>query len=404
MVPFLLIIRLLETLNVKNVGLCLKESAEDDLGISEAFDFVTDLLGQGNYFSFWLAGGVVPEAQHGVLLVCDLSAMNTSEEPNVFHSQYHWLSPENHANASTLMSLLPMRLDSNVFTYRLDHDNRDITSISEWYKLKGKFLFSLKHGFKGAKLSLPHIWERRRDLKGVKLTNGFVPLKVKNPIIMQQDDGSMAGSMIDILNSMKASLNFTSLNVLVPDNDFGVMDDNGSWTGVVRQLQDRNYDISFTGLTATPSRQSVIDFTNGVIEDVTTLIVRNPALYGKGTGLDITGFLTIFSKLTWLLIGAHICVFAFIFMLKATFKESTSRLGYLKQFLLGAELHYVTLMQLGSNVCFNKLSEKIAYLTIATLSIVLFATYTGDLTAFMTAGAPQSKIRTFEVEYIKRNN
>ncbi len=103
------------------------------------------------------------------------------------------------------------------------------------------------------------------------------------------------------------------------------MKDDCSWTGVVGQLQEGNYDVSFTGLTVTPSRQTVIGFSLGVFEDVATLTIRNPDLFGKEIPLDVTAFLTIFTKLVWFLLIVHVGACGLYFMLKSSYiKPNTS--------------------------------------------------------------------------------
>ena len=387
-----LTLRLLTTLNIRKVGLCLNDSLDDKI-LYEANDFGTALMEQGNSLGFGRQEEVTIGRNgilHNILLLCDLPT-NVSLNYKIFLPNYHWLSPEA-SNVLSSMSLLPLRFDSKVFTYKADNN----PVLHEWYMLKGKILYSLEHDLED-KPSLPYIWERRGDLKGAELINGLVPMRYKNPVNMQLEDGSFVGFMVDVLNMAKVRLNFSTSDVLVPDNDFGVMKDDCSWTGVVGQLQEGNYDVSFTGLTVTPSRQTVIDFSLGVFEDVTTLTIRNPDLFGKEIPLDVTAFLTIFTKLVWFLLIVHVGACGLYFMLKSSYIKPNTSPSLKHGFLQGTKIHLVTLLQLGSSSHFRNMSERMAYLSISMLSIMIFVSYTGDLTAFMTVGTTENEIKSFEV-------
>ena len=74
---------------------------------------------------------------------------------------------------------------------------------------------------------------------------------------------------------------------------FGSVDaSTGEWNGIIKEIMDGNVDMSVNGLIASKSRQTVVDFNVGIMEDVLTFIGRKPgqqsfniwAYVGKANG------------------------------------------------------------------------------------------------------------------------
>ena len=371
---------------------CGSDTSGDDGGFQRAIDLCLDLSLRNIWCDLDFAR--LSGRRRRSLFLCESAQLGglLSDRFDNFGGTKLWLLP------SYLKAAIdfPLRLDSELFSYKFK--TRGEIVLEEWYAIKGGPLIHKFLGYwspsTGMVVDSPNMWERRKDLGNAKLINGFVPLNFVNIFNMALDDGSHVGSMVDILQSLKSSLNFSMVDV--PHKDFGVRDGNGDWNGVVKDLQQGALDISNAGLTHTPDRQTTIDFTFGVIEDKTTIVIRNPALYKNSKALDATSYLNIFPVSVWTLIMGQILVCSLLFCIQnswATFKASNC----LKQFAFGLNLCYCNFLQLGFSHLSVKLSSRILFLSNAMLSIVLFATYTGDLTAFMTAGETQSKIKSFEV-------
>ncbi len=68
-------------------------------------------------------------------------------------------------------------------------------------------------------------------------------------------------------------LGFNTINTVPPDGLYGATS-NGSWNGIVGQLQGGSVDVSTAGLGVTKERSTVCDFTTGLVYNVNGLIVR----------------------------------------------------------------------------------------------------------------------------------
>ena len=65
--------------------------------------------------------------------------------------------------------------------------------------------------------------------------------------------------MIDVVGLLQQELNFTVFPVQSFDGSFGVKLDNGSWTGIVKMLIDKDIDVSVVDLSVTADRAEVSD-------------------------------------------------------------------------------------------------------------------------------------------------
>ena len=68
------------------------------------------------------------------------------------------------------------------------------------------------------------------------------------------------GFYYDIVQLYARVLNCTAVIMIAPNFQWGVPLENGSWTGIVGQLQQRHVDFTMPGLTVTSSRMEVMDF------------------------------------------------------------------------------------------------------------------------------------------------
>ena len=190
-----------------------------------------------------------------------------------------------------------------------------------------------------------------------------------------------------------------------PDGIWGskITLDNGtdSWRGMVRQLMEGAADVCGASLTVTEERGRVIDFSVGIVEDVVSVGMVNPAVAGgQGPNINVLVFLSIFEKAAWMAILGETLLSAIAFAIIALSKgdDQPSLLNISKNLVLGIYKFFLSLIQRNSNTGdkMGGLSSRILLLTMSALTFVLFTYYGGDLTATMTAGAEQTSLRSFQ--------
>ncbi|XP_033741782.1 glutamate receptor ionotropic, kainate 3-like [Pecten maximus] len=89
-------------------------------------------------------------------------------------------------------------------------------------------------------------------------------------------NNSFEGLCIDLLAQLAVELNFTFEVIVSPDGDFGVMLDNGSWTGLIGQLQRKDVDLVAGPLSITIQREHVMDFIHPFFHDHSVVLIQKP--------------------------------------------------------------------------------------------------------------------------------
>ena len=90
-------------------------------------------------------------------------------------------------------------------------------------------------------------------LIGTELWPGYVEL---------DSSGHLHGLYVEVLNHVAKSFNFTFTVVYPTDRQWGVELPNGSWSGLVGQLERKEVDFVFAPLVKTVYREQVVDFTD----------------------------------------------------------------------------------------------------------------------------------------------
>ena len=72
-------------------------------------------------------------------------------------------------------------------------------------------------------------------------------------------------------------MNFTYTVIQPPDGQYGVIQPDGTWSGMVKLLANKEIDIATTPFSVTKSRSAVITFASPITEIYHTLFIKNPA-------------------------------------------------------------------------------------------------------------------------------
>ncbi len=162
---------------------------------------------------------------------------------------------------------------------------------------------------------------------------------------------------------------------------------------MVGQLAREGADISTSGLTHTVERAEVIDFTSGIILDSITVNIKNPrtSVEFKST-VDFMGFAKVFNLQVWtIVLTSMFVVTATHFAISYTDTHS----DITKKISRGLSVAYVSLLQIDPKILDHRLSIKIFLVTLSSMCFVLYAYYTGDITAQMTVRKPIVFFRNF---------
>ena len=143
-----------------------------------------------------------------------------------------------------------LRLDSRLFGFVALANNKSY-EISEFYSVKSgpvtKRVAGVWRSDFGLIFSQEHIWERRKNLTGVVLQNVVLPYPNFNDFHVNSETRKIeneTGLFHDIFSMLQDELGFGIESQMPQDGQWGGQNPDGSWTGIVGTLQNRQADIT----------------------------------------------------------------------------------------------------------------------------------------------------------------
>ena len=138
-------------------------------------------------------------------------------------------------------------------------------------------------------------WKRRKNMQRARLHVITLPA---NPYITEMNPTKYVGQFeikgmfAEVFFALQYILNFTFVVTKSPDDQWGAIQSDGTWTGMVRELQEGRADIAVTDFTVTRARSDVIAFGQPIKEIYHALFIKNPSETfnkGKRHGLNRVG-------------------------------------------------------------------------------------------------------------------
>ncbi|GFN97075.1 glutamate receptor [Plakobranchus ocellatus] len=146
------------------------------------------------------------------------------------------------------------------------------------YKSKGRELASVGSVHKDWSLTLhqdifPNVKFGFNGRKFIVSTNMWPPYVYSRVV-----NGSVEyyGFCMDLAEELSRTMNFTIEWVEPPDGHWGAVDANGSWNGLVGQMQREEIDLIVAPIGVTGAREAVIDFSSSFFYDDTAVILKMP--------------------------------------------------------------------------------------------------------------------------------
>ncbi|XP_076048254.1 ionotropic receptor 40a-like isoform X2 [Oratosquilla oratoria] len=245
---------------------------------------------------------------------------------------------------------------------------------------------------------------------------------LNNPMwynLEERPDGTvvpLGGLDPNILWSLAQKLNFTYQLVTPPDRVWGNLLPNGSATGMVGMLARRQGHFCINGMSLTPTRASVVDFSNPYFIHETTIVTRAPRAKNRAFAI-----VEPFSLQVWLCLLASVVFTGLaIFLVRSAARklrisqiplEKTSKIdgheklhletssAWLKGFV-GSVFNAFRCLVLQNDLQRAKLdAPRIATLAWYFFVLIVYVVYSGTLTSFLTLPAFEKPIDSLEDLY-----
>ena len=337
--------------------------------------------------------------QDGVIFADDGDGMTELVEeitqliPLLFRTQCPVIVPLGYSH------LIDLRLDSNSLFYMQENDYKyklfDIYAFNGgppitkelglWSKAKGMEL-----------LASTNRWNRRNDMQGAMLINALKYYKNRAEPIYDSGGNVIGsrGSMQERIYDVAERLNLTIETKLTPDDQFGVLLKNGTWTGCVGMVKRSNAHVCSAGLSWSIIRSTAIDYI-----DSFTIPRGCYTLIGQSTrkmNLDMWVYVGVFG-LRQLMVFVGVLMAILVGVLLASCLIYGTEINAIERASLGLNMLFLFTIQLGNHPKEGPLAIRILSLCAAILTFIMFAYFNTIVTAQMTSlASPDNPINTFD--------
>ncbi|KAI6240026.1 hypothetical protein M3Y99_00486300 [Aphelenchoides fujianensis] len=207
------------------------------------------------------------------------------------------------------------------------------------------------------------------------------------------------GYCIDLMESIRADLNFTYDLYLVPDGKFGAIEQTGNWNGMIGQLVSGEADIALGPISVIAEREADIDFTVSFYDLVGTTILmrRNEVEY------SLFKFLMVLEWPVWMcILGAYLftSILLWIFDRFSPYSYTNNREKYKediekREFTLRECLWFcmTSLTPQGGGEAPKNISGRLVAATWWLFGFIIIASYTANLAAFLTVSRLEQQIK-----------
>ncbi|KAL0830384.1 hypothetical protein ABMA28_002566 [Loxostege sticticalis] len=246
------------------------------------------------------------------------------------------------------------------------------------------------------------------DYDGKNTPNRTLDLKAafqeQEPFIIRDDEApkGFKGYCIDLIEEIRQIVKFDYEIVVSPDGNFGTMDENGNWNGIIKELIEKRADIGLTSLSVMAERENVVDFTVPYYDLVgITIMMKLPR-----TATSLFKFLTVLENDVWLSILAAYFFTSFlmwVFDKWSPYSYQNNREKYKddeekREFTLKECLWFcmTSLTPQGGGEAPKNLSGRLLAATWWLFGFIIIASYTANLAAFLTVSRLDTPIESLD--------
>ena len=264
-------------------------------------------------------------------------------------------------------------------------------------------------------LSLGKNWsgEPLENANGPDLRPPLRVVTVVDPLFLSIDpepDGShrYSGYLYELWKIVASELDLNYQLEPLPAADYGTLDPNGTWTGLVGQLAYGHADVALASLDMTPARAGAVDFLDAVPVDQSTTgflvhrgIQETPQLFSllgsllKPLDANVWWVL-LFS---WLTLAVILCISLHFNRGRAENQQMVDEMSWSHCILVC----YMTMVGQGWATTPDSLAARTVTICCWALSIIIYASYTANLISHLTVVTKELPISSL-AEFLERSD
>lgn len=213
---------------------------------------------------------------------------------------------------------------------------------------------------------------------------------------------SLAGYCVDMVEQLSQKMHFDYELILPTDgsNSYGKKDENGQWNGVVGDLVNGEIDIAVAGMTMTSEREEVIDFVAPYFDQSgISIIIRKPV-----RARSLFKFMEVLRVEVWFAILAALIVTALMLWFLDRFSPysaQNNKQAYpfpCRVFTLKESFWFAltSFTPQGGGEAPKSLSGRVLVAAYWLFVVLMLATFTANLAAFLTVERMQTTVQGLE--------
>ncbi|KAK0083400.1 hypothetical protein PV325_008825 [Microctonus aethiopoides] len=229
------------------------------------------------------------------------------------------------------------------------------------------------------------------------VTVEMAPFMIKN-----KETGEWTGYCIDLINEICDIMKVEYEIHEAPDGHFGSMAEDGTWNGMIKELQDKRADIALGALSVMAERENVVDFTVPYYDLVgISILMQKPK-----TPTSLFKFLTVLENEVWLCILGSYFFTSFLMWLFdrwSPYSYQNNKEKYVddeekREFDLKECLWFcmTSLTPQGGGEAPKNLSGRLVAATWWLFGFIIIASYTANLAAFLTVSRLDTPVESLE--------
>ncbi|XP_054005653.1 ionotropic receptor 25a [Hylaeus anthracinus] len=243
-----------------------------------------------------------------------------------------------------------------------------------------------------------------KDIMNATAVKSYRVVTVIHPpfVMYNEEKNEYYGFCIDLLNEIKNIVEFQYEIRETDDKQYGNLLEDGTWSGMMKELIDQRADIALSSLWVTAEREKVVDFTVPYYD----LVGLSIMMLKTKTSTSLFKFLTVLENEVWFcILAAYLftSVLLWIFDRWSPYSYQNNREKYKdddekREFNLRECFWFcmTSLTPQGGGEAPKNLSGRLVAATWWLFGFIIIASYTANLAAFLTVSRLEIPIETLE--------
>ena len=312
----------------------------------------------------------------------DFHSSHDKHEHGTFISNAWLIQMTDDADEMTITNFVKgLEIVYDTILFCFTYSENSYFKIYDTYKIHSESNVTLKlFGTWNQKLTVTNssIWSRRSSLElfDLKLDSIISPPLVTYIEDQCKSKGCLKGAFPDIWHALSEAMNFTY--TVRKANDYGG-NVNGSWSGVIGEVQKRETHIAVVDFTITKERSAVVDFLPSLTQSDEGLYLAHPY-----DGVSFSSYVGSFTQISWISIMLWSIFVALVLTGMEWFGRDEKGANDF-QWLHGTQFVFQSLIMLGHMSLPDRISNKIAFVSVVIGGMTIYTLWDAELMSFLAS-------------------